>query len=359
MELPVKKHRPDRKLFREVILGQRIPDKTLFFEIAVSREIRANILEEYLHRKWVPYTNIQGEQGQKYIDNFIETNLRLGYDYVSLSCGISFPVEKLTAPDTAADFSKGNREWAQEGSGPIASWEDFDAYPWPELTDFKQWRFEYLSEKLPEGMGMIPAQTGFFEIPLTLLGFQGLSLLLYDQPDLVEAVFQRTGEILLESYQDLLGLPSLEGFLITDDMGFNTSTIISPDAIRKLCLPWHKKLADLAHESGLYYILHSCGNIDLIMEDLIKDVGIDAKHSFEDNIMPVTEVKKKYGDKITILGGVDMDKLCRFPEQELRNYVKRILEICAPGGRYMLGSGNSISNYVPLKNYLIMLEEGG
>ena len=53
-----------------------------------------------------------------------------------------------------------------------------------------------------------------------------------------------------------------------------------------------------------------------------------------------------------------MDKLCRLPEQELRNYVERVLKVCTPGGRYMLGSGNSISNYVPLNNYLIMLEEG-
>ncbi len=94
------------------------------------------------------------------------------------------------------------------------------------------------------------------------------------------------------------------------------------------------------------------------MEDLIKDVKIDAKHSFEDTIMPVTEFKKRYGNRIAVLGGVDVDKLCRLEEKELRGYVRDILDKCMPGGGYVLGSGNSITNYIPLKNYLIMLDEG-
>ena len=94
------------------------------------------------------------------------------------------------------------------------------------------------------------------------------------------------------------------------------------------------------------------------MEDLISDVKIDARHSFEDAIMPVTEVKKRYGDRIAILGGVDVDKLCRFEEKELRSYVRGILEKCMPGGGYALGTGNSVANYIPVKNYLIMLDEG-
>lgn len=53
-----------------------------------------------------------------------------------------------------------------------------------------------------------------------------------------------------------------------------------------------------------------------------------------------------------------MDELCRLNEGNSRKYVRKILEECMPGGRYALGAGNSIANYVPIKNYLIMLEEG-
>jgi uroporphyrinogen decarboxylase len=55
---------------------------------------------------------------------------------------------------------------------------------------------------------------------------------------------------------------------------------------------------------------------------------------------------------------VDINVLTRAEEPELRAYVRRILDHCAPGGRYALGSGNSIPSYIPLGNYLAMMEEG-
>ena len=141
-------------------------------------------------------------------------------------------------------------------------------------------------------------------------------------------------------------------------MGFKTSTLISPSDLKKYVLPWHKKIAELAHEHNLLYILHACGNLEPVMEDLIEEVKIDAKHSFEDEIMPVTEFKKKYGKRIAVLGGVDVDKLTRLKEKDLRIYVRKILDDCMPEGGYALGSGNSIANYIPVENFLIMLDEG-
>ena len=92
--------------------------------------------------------------------------------------------------------------------------------------------------------------------------------------------------------------------------------------------------------------------------DAIIGIGIDAKHSFEDQILPVEQAKALYGDKIALLGGLDMDFLCRAEESSLRARVRQILDQCHPGGGYCLGSGNSIAKYVPVDNYLIMLDEG-
>ena len=70
-------------------------------------------------------------------------------------------------------------------------------------------------------------------------------------------------------------------------------------------LPHHRTMSEMSRAAGRPYLLHSCGKLDAIMEDLIDDVKIDAKHSFQDNVMPVTEAKRRYGDRIGILGGVD------------------------------------------------------
>jgi uroporphyrinogen decarboxylase len=103
------------------------------------------------------------------------------------------------------------------------------------------------------------------------------------------------------------------------------------------------------------FLLHSCGNLETIMDDVI-ELGVDAKHSFEDVIMPVEQVKQRWGNRLAVLGGVDVDLLSRGTEQQVRDRTETILRACAPDGGYACGSGNSIANYVKPQNYLAMLE---
>jgi uroporphyrinogen decarboxylase len=93
-----------------------------------------------------------------------------------------------------------------------------------------------------------------------------------------------------------------------------------------------------------------------IMEDLANDVQIDAKHSFEDVIEPVEDFHQKWRHKIAAIGGVDVDLLARGTEDQVRDRTLQILNACAPDGAYIAGSGNSITNYIPVNNYLAMLE---
>jgi uroporphyrinogen decarboxylase len=68
--------------------------------------------------------------------------------------------------------------------------------------------------------------------------------------------------------------------------------------------------------------------------------------------------KEKYGTRVGLIGGADIDKLARSNIIELKDYLNYILDRCMPGGRYVFGSGNSICNFIPLENYLTMLEVG-
>jgi uroporphyrinogen decarboxylase len=144
-----------------------------------------------------------------------------------------------------------------------------------------------------------------------------------------------------------------------DDMGFHSGTLVSPDVIRRYILPHHKKIAELAHGAGKLSLFHSCGNVYKLMDDLIDYVGVDAKHSFEDKILPVEEAYRRWGDRVAIMGGVDMDLLGRGTEDQVRARTREILEVCGVRGTgYCLGTGNSVANYIPVQNYLAMLDEG-
>ena len=69
-------------------------------------------------------------------------------------------------------------------------------------------------------------------------------------------------------------------------------------------------MIDLIKAAGKPFLWHSCGKIFAIMDDVIA-LGINAKHSNEDVIAPYDEWIARYGDRIGLLGGIDVDILCR------------------------------------------------
>jgi uroporphyrinogen decarboxylase len=142
-----------------------------------------------------------------------------------------------------------------------------------------------------------------------------------------------------------------------DDMGHRSGTMIKPQHLRKYVFPLQKRIAEMCHERGLLFLMHSCGRLDEIVDDLIEDVGIDAKHSFEDTITPVEEFLQEYSDRVAVIGGVDVDLLARGHEDLIRARVHQILEVASQTGAYAMGSGNSVTNYIPPENFLVMVDE--
>jgi uroporphyrinogen decarboxylase len=359
MNLPLENPKPDIEEFRKVILREKEAERVHFVELFCDHTILDYVWKNHFKEGWLRQA-ADDQDGQKsYWLNNIEFQRRMGYDYIRVSGGLDFPKTKRRIADDTHQAGR-ERHWVEEGTGPIASWQDFEEYPWPDPEASIPWHYEYVAENLPEGMGMFVCPTsGFLEVPMNeLMGFENMAMLMFDDPKLVEAVFDRTAGLIKGFYNKCLGLKHLAGIFQGDDMGFKTSTMISPDDMRKLVFPHHRELSRLAHDNKLLYMLHACGNLEEVMPDLLDDIKIDAKHSYEDAIMPVAEAKKKYGNRMGILGGVDLDKLCRLGENDLRKHVRDILDACMPGGGYALGSGNSVANYVPVENYMIMMDEG-
>lgn len=286
----------------------------------------------------------------------------LGYDYVTLSIPTPFPRSNVILADDTAPLRRPKRAWQDEQRGTIETREDLLSYHWPtpsEVVEVFLFYNSIVERELPESMGFIPLTPGgVFENVTWLMGFAPFSRALYRDRVLVREMFERVGRVL-----ESLCAAAAEGERVVavtmgDDMGFRSGPMISPAALKELALPWQKRCADAVHRKGKPFILHSCGNLKVLMEDLIEYVGIDAKHSFEDSSYPVAEYKELYGDRIAILGGIDMDKLARMPIDIFAEYVKETLRKCAPGGGYALGCGNSVANYVKIENYLAMLQIG-
>jgi uroporphyrinogen decarboxylase len=381
LEIPIKNPNPDFDNLAQVLSGNKIPQGIIAAELLIDEEVKKYIIEHYFHEINYPppaaqrFGSSTGDNARRDTEEFqtayrnyhlhlIDFYYRMGYHFIpDLEFYLNFSSLNRVSrvgQDTAP-LSRGERYWAQEGAGMIRSWEDFKRFPWDKarkmLSDYGE-HLEFLSKHLPDGMKIASMAALYEPVMEWLFGYEGLFYAVHDEPNLVKAVFDTYGQLIYESYVIAASIEGVGVIWHGDDLGFKTSTLLSPKHLRKWVFPWFRKYGEIAHRADKPFWYHCCGNKYGIMTDLIDYVNIDALHAFEDGCSPVTEFKKRYGESVGLIGGVDIDKLTRLDEENLRSYVRSILDVCMTNGRYIFGSGNSICNFVPVYNYLIMLDEG-
>jgi uroporphyrinogen decarboxylase len=269
-----------------------------------------------------------------------------GYDYATLHAShFKFPTKER----------KKEKSQSFGSAGLIADRKSFEGYPWPEPEDFLPTPLEDAQKFLPNGMKiMVPGPCGVLENCIDLCGYENLCYLLYDDRSLVKAIFNAIGERLFRYYAKAISYDCVGILMDNDDWGFNTQTSLSCQDLREFVFPWHKKYAQLAHERDKQVVLHSCGQLASVYEDIIDDLKIDGKHSFEDGIDPVESVYAKYHDRLAILGGIDLDFMCRKSPEQIYERSLAMLR-SSKCNAYALGTGNSIPDYVPDENYCALL----
>lgn len=343
---------PDAGRLIRVLFRRGEPGRVPLFELHIDNEIKEAVLGE----KLAPMDPEVPETRRLHLRQQIRFWHRAGYDAVPHFLNLGYQAPRRVGTDTAL-LSRGWRGWREEGTSWVRSAEDFDRYPWPDPDCFNRDEFEFLAESLPPGMTVLALTGGVMEQASDILGTENLLVSATDRPDLVAAVCRRVTDHLVRCFRELSELPAVGIFCVGDDWGHKRGCLLSPQGLREYFLRSVREVAGLAHATGRPFVFHSCGEMHAMMEVLIDEVGIDAKHSFEEEALPVTEFKRRYGHRVAALGGVDVDRLSRWGEADLRRYVRSILEACAPGGGFAIGSGNSVTNYCPPSNYLAMLEE--
>jgi uroporphyrinogen decarboxylase len=352
-----RKFTPDWQGLVANILRAGTPDRVYNMELFQDQEISAAIAARFDVTR-----RLRADDPHFALKKHIAVPRFSGFDYVKGSVmDLAWPLWGQTTEDVAALQRAGGRHYQDENVGPIMSWEDFEKYPWPDPhTPSAMREIEWFQKHLPDDMCII-GFGGFAhlaEMLTWLMGYQTFCYALYDQRDLVKAIADRLVgyyQIILERMLQFDRVKIIWG---SDDMGHKTGLLFGPDDMREFVLTGHKRMAAMAHKAGRPYLLHSCGNLADIIDDLINDVRIDAKHSFEDTIEDVRVVKHTYGQAMALLGGIDVDFLCRADEADIRARVRETLDVCMPGGGYCLGTGNSVTNYIPLDSYLAMVDEG-
>jgi len=178
--------------------------------------------------------------------------------------------------------------------------------------------------------------------------------MLADDPELVGMIVEKIGRSLFDYYAQIVGHDSVGAIMVNDDWGFNTQTMLSTADMEKYIFPWHRKIVDVAHKANKSVMLHSCGNLEAVHNVIIDDIKFDAKHSYEDKIVPVEEMYDVFKGKIAVLGGLDIDFVCRKSVDEVYERSLNMLKKTNCEG-YALGTGNSIPDYLADEQYFAMI----
>jgi uroporphyrinogen decarboxylase len=239
----------------------------------------------------------------------------------------------------------------------IKTTKEVDACDWPEIKylDFSETinRLQNTGDYYRLGGFWSP----FFHDLTYMLGTEDLLMKMYTHPEVIHALLKRVCEFYLEAnelfYQQAGDL--IDAHFMGNDFGSQNDLIMSPELFGKFYLPWLKKFADQAHRYGYHSVLHSCGSIYRIIDQLA-DAGINCIHPIQAlaTNMNAEYLAEKFKGKIVFMGGVDTQHL--LPEgtpDDIRHETNRIIDLLAPG--LIVGpSHEALMPNVPIENVIAM-----
>jgi uroporphyrinogen decarboxylase len=241
--------------------------------------------------------------------------------------------------------------------GPIHSEADLRRYSPPDpLAPERLGRLPEYVRRFKGQRAIIWHQREAFMTTALLSGLDRFLMMLHDDPELV----RRMVEMVVDVHVQLARRAVRAGADVVslgDDYAWRTGPMMAPTQFVEFFLPGIKRVVDAVHEEGALCFKHCDGNIWSLM-DYFVEAGFDGINPLEPIAgMDLGEVKRRYGDRLCLLGNVDCGYiLSEATTAEVVADVKRCLREGAPGGGFILMSSNSLHSSVRPANYRAMVE---
>ena len=335
-------------------MSRKEPDRVPIFDFIYSRPL---------------YKELLGHVPEYYnAEDVLRCSAKIGYDLAVIPFGGVAGLD-----DHAASGPVFSDEWGTKyratpetwptGSPieyPIRSREDYNNYSWPDPK--KPERLKEISAGLrlakENSMALVGSVRGPFSASWLLTGLEDFMMLLYDDPDLVDGILTHCTDFFIEGGRRMAAA-GVDALLFADDYGSNTGPLLAPEQYHKHVFPQTQRLIAAFRELGLPVIMHSDGNLNLILKDLV-GMGISAYHPMERaSDMKIDEIKKNYGGSICLMGNVNnKTTLVSGTADDIENEVRGCIRSAAPGGGYILASDHSLHDDIPNSNVFALYEAG-
>ena len=245
--------------------------------------------------------------------------------------------------------------------------EDLKRYPWPDMDD--PTRVAHVGEQArrlaDENEYAIMATPWLlfpFERAFAMQGMDTFLLNMVAHPEFAVALLRKIVELcktLMGNFLREIG-ENIDIIKIGDDLGTQESLLISPTMYRETLKPIHADfVAFIKERTDAKILFHTDGDVFPLIEDFI-EIGIDILNPIQTSagkMSDLEELKRRYGRDLVFCGGIDTHRvLPSGTPEEVRREVKRVIEILAPGGGYLVSSVHTIMDGVPPENVLAMVD---
>ena len=297
----------------------------------------------------------------------------LGVEFRGAWVGYTGPPLHEAPPDRHVDIWGARTRWVEHVAGGYWDFCDFplagmltadqvDNWPWPTPDHFN---YDALPDRIKAcGDHAIAIGGAGVSCILNSLGFlRGMDEILCDvatEDPVGMRLVDRFHEINIEITRRVLEVAGPHGdlFCIGEDLGTQEGPIINPDTFTRVIRPRTQQFIDEAKKYDLPVMMHSCGSSSWAFDELA-DMGVDIIDTLQPepaNMAPAY-LKQQFGHKLAFHGAISTTGVLSFGTvDEVRDEVKRTLDIMMPGGGYALAPTHAIQSNSPVENVLTMYE---
>lgn len=176
-------------------------------------------------------------------------------------------------------------------------------------------------------------------------------------PDWVKDVYMTDVELQIATAEEMIAKGiEFDGAFLYDDLGYRNGTFFSPQTYREQLFPAHKRLFSFFKSKGMPVILHSCGCVKAFIPQFI-EAGLTCLQPLETKAgMDLIELKKKYGDKLAFMGGIDVRAMSAEDPAVIENEIRTKVGFAKQGGGYIYHSDHSVPDDVSFDQYKRVIE---
>jgi uroporphyrinogen decarboxylase len=239
--------------------------------------------------------------------------------------------------------------------GQVLQQPSLDGYSFPNPVDPNVFQdIPGKINKYPDRFRVFVVGFSLYERAWTLRGLQTLLMDFYDHPKFIRELFHVITDYNIAQITEAVKF-DIDGIRFGDDWGQQHGLQMGPKLWHEFIYPELKRMYKVVRDAGKYVIIHSCGDVDELFDDLV-EIGVQCFNPFQPEVMDTAALLKQYRGRLAFYGGMSTQKILPYGSvEDVRRETHRLLGLGSQGG-YIFSPAHDVPKDVPLENMLAFID---